>query len=158
MSIVDELRHLDGVKGNFYVTEQEYVAPSTFRENSIKSSNLVSNAIKFTNKGGSILITEEERIVDNRNQIVVSIKDIGRGIDAELMPKLFSKFVAKSEKGTGLGLFISKNIVEAHGGKIWVQNNDSGLNTVGATFTFSLPLVRPGNAKSETATRDASKF
>ena len=107
-------------------------------------SNLVNNAIKFTNKGGSILITEEERIVDNRDQIVVSIKDSGRGIDPELMPKLFSKFVAKSEKGTGLGLFISKNIVEAHGGKIWAQNNDSSPNTLGVTFTFSLPLVIPG--------------
>jgi signal transduction histidine kinase len=110
-------------------------------------SNLVSNGIKFTNKGGSILITEEERIVDNHNQIVVSIKDSGRGVDPELMPKLFSKFVAKSEKGIGLGLFISKNIVEAHGGKIWVQNNDSGPNTGGATFTFSLPSVRPGRIR-----------
>jgi signal transduction histidine kinase len=87
-------------------------------------SNLLSNAIKFTNKGGSIVVSEEERIsVDNSNQVIVSVKDSGQGIDPEIMPKLFSKFVAKSEKGTGLGLFISKSIVEAHGGVNLNVNN-----------------------------------
>jgi signal transduction histidine kinase len=119
-------------------------------------SNLVSNAIKFTNKGGRIFVAEEERLIDGRNQIVVSITDSGHGIDPELMPKLFSKFVAKSEKGIGLGLFISKNIVEAHGGKIWARNNDSGAN-IGATFTFSLPLTGHSKAGTGAATGDAGK-
>lgn len=88
-------------------------------------------------------------MIDGRSQVVVSIKDSGQGIDPELMPKLFSKFVAKSEKGIGLGLFISKNIVEAHGGRIWAKNNDSD-NGGGATFTFSFPLSRPWKAQQET--------
>jgi signal transduction histidine kinase len=68
----------------------------------------------------------------------ISIKDMGIGIDPEVMPKLFTKFASKSEKGTGLGLFISKSIVEAHGGKIWAENNiDSNK---GATFTFTIPI------------------
>jgi signal transduction histidine kinase len=66
------------------------------------------------------------------------VNDTGSGIDPEIMAKLFSKFTTKSEQGTGLGLYISKNIVEAHGGKIWAENNSDGMR--GATFTFSLPL------------------
>jgi signal transduction histidine kinase len=100
----------------------------------------VSNAVKFTKKGGSVSITEEERIVvdnGNSNQVIVSIKDNGQGIDPEIYPRLFSKFAAKSETGTGLGLFISKSIIEAHGGKIWANNNDGKK---GATFAFSLSL------------------
>jgi signal transduction histidine kinase len=69
---------------------------------------------------------------------IVSISDSGQGIDPEAMCKLFEKFMSKSEKGTGLGLFISKSIVEAHGGKTWGENNKDGK---GATFTFTLPLV-----------------
>jgi signal transduction histidine kinase len=106
-------------------------------------SNLVSNAIKFTKKGGSVLITEEERIVvdnGNSNQVMISIKDNGQGIDPEIYPRLFSKFAAKSETGTGLGLFISKSIIEAHGGKIWAKNNNDGKK--GATFAFSLSLSK----------------
>jgi two-component system, OmpR family, sensor histidine kinase VicK len=67
----------------------------------------------------------------------VSIKDTGIGIAPEILPKLFSKFTSKSYQGTGLGLFISKSIVEAHGGKIWAQNNSDDK---GATFSFSLPI------------------
>jgi signal transduction histidine kinase len=106
-------------------------------------SNLVSNAIKFTKKGGSVLITEEERVVvdnGNSNQVMISIKDNGQGIDPEIYPRLFSKFAAKSETGTGLGLFISKSIIEAHGGKIWAKNNNDGKK--GATFAFSLSLSK----------------
>jgi signal transduction histidine kinase len=72
------------------------------------------------------------------SQIHVSIKDTGSGIDPEIKPRLFEKFVSKSFQGTGLGLFICKSIVEAHGGKIWAQNNNDGKG--GAIFTFSLPL------------------
>ena len=67
------------------------------------------------------------------------MKDTGQGIDPEILPNLFTKFVTKSETtGTGLGLFISKSIIEAHGGRIWAQNNADGK---GATFSFSLPIV-----------------
>jgi two-component system, OmpR family, sensor histidine kinase VicK len=72
------------------------------------------------------------------NQAVIEIKDKGKGIDADMIPRLFSKFAAKSHRGTGLGVFISKSIVDAHGGKIWGENNKDGQ---GGTFTFMLPLA-----------------
>ena len=71
------------------------------------------------------------------NQVTVSVRDTGLGIDSEILPRLFSKFVSKSENGTGLGLFISRSIIEAHGGKIWASNN--GIER-GATFTFCIPV------------------
>jgi signal transduction histidine kinase len=97
-------------------------------------SNLLSNAIKFTKKG-TIAITI--KIDENDNYILISVKDTGTGIDPEILPELFSKFRTKSFSGAGLGLFISKNIIEAHGGKIWAENNSDGNGT---TFTFTLPL------------------
>jgi signal transduction histidine kinase len=72
------------------------------------------------------------------NVIVISIKDNGQGIDLGIFPRLFTKFASKSFQGTGLGLYISKNIVEAHGGRIWAKNNEDGK---GATFSFSLPIT-----------------
>jgi signal transduction histidine kinase len=72
------------------------------------------------------------------NEIVFSVKDNGRGTDKEIFPKLFTKFVSKSFQGTGLGLYICKGIVEAHGGKIWAKNNEVEK---GATFSFSIPLI-----------------
>ena len=68
--------------------------------------------------------------------MIVRVKDTGIGIAEDIIPKLFSKFVTKFEKGTGLGLYICKEIIEAHGGKIWAENNKEGK---GATFSFSLP-------------------
>jgi two-component system, OmpR family, sensor histidine kinase VicK len=98
-------------------------------------SNLLSNALKFTREG-IISITSEKK----DGQIVVSIKDTGTGIHPEIMPRLFSRFATKSQSGTGLGLFISKSIVEAHGGKMWASNNDTNQeNRGGALFTFNLP-------------------
>jgi signal transduction histidine kinase len=73
----------------------------------------------------------------NINSIIVSIKDTGTGIDPDIMPRLFTKFATKSKKGTDLGLYISKSIIEAHGGKIWAENNKDGK--LGAVFSFSLP-------------------
>ena len=99
-------------------------------------SNLLSNALKFTREG-VISITSEKK----DSQIVVSIKDTGTGIHPEIMPRLFSRFATKSQSGTGLGLFISKSIVEAHGGKMWASNNDTNEeNRGGALFAFNLPL------------------
>ena len=73
----------------------------------------------------------------NDSEIIVSVKDTGSGIDYDIMPRLFTKFATKSDIGTGLGLYISKNIIEAHAGRIWAENNPDGI---GATFTFTLPL------------------
>lgn len=113
-------------------------------------SNLLSNAIKFTRQEPNeekelskdvktILITVEKN--DTQNEVTVSIRDAGIGIDSEILPRLFSKFASKSFEGTGLGLFISKSIVEAHGGKIWAENNfGNRLEGSGATFRFSLAL------------------
>jgi signal transduction histidine kinase len=96
--------------------------------------NMLDNAIKFTRKG---TITVSTAINTNDNEAIVSISDEGTGIDSEIMSKLFTKFASKSDKGTGLGLYISKSVVEAHGGKIWAKNNE---NEKGATFGFTLPL------------------
>ena len=108
-------------------------------------SNLLSNAfksIKETGKGGTLTVNIENRdsggaLDKNEREIVVSISDEGRGVDSKTLPRLFSKFFSTSSKGTGLGLYISKSIIEAHGGKIWAENNADGK---GATFTFSLPI------------------
>lgn len=104
-------------------------------------SNLLSNAIKFT-KEGTIYISEQKRVESKdgvqKEEVIVMVNDTGSGIDTEIMTKLFSKFTTKSQQGTGLGLYISKCIVEAHDGKIWAENNSNGKK--GATFAFSLPL------------------
>jgi two-component system sensor histidine kinase VicK len=100
-------------------------------------SNLLRNALKFTNEG-TISVRVGKNDSPCYSEAVVYISDSGQGIDPEVMYKLFEKFVSKSEKGTGLGLFISKSIVEAHGGKIWGENNKDGN---GATFSFTLPLA-----------------
>ena len=95
-------------------------------------SNLLSNALKFTDEG--FIKIEVENSNDN---VIISVEDTGSGIHPEIFPRLFCKFATKSDKGTGLGLYISKNIIDAHGGRIWAQNNKSGI---GATFFFSIPL------------------
>ena len=103
-------------------------------------SNLMSNALKFSS-GGTISVQSSLKGNDknNNNEVIVSIKDNGQGIDPEILPRLFSKFATKSYSGTGLGLFICKSIVEAHGGSIWAENNSDGK---GATFSFTLPLSK----------------
>ena len=95
--------------------------------------NLLDNATKFTEKGSISIASRKEN-----SHITVTVKDSGSGIDSDVLPKLFTKFVTKSEKGTGLGLYIAKSIIEAHGGKIWAESNKDGK---GATFTFTLPLT-----------------
>lgn len=121
-------------------------------------SNLLNNAIKFSDDGPIILSVKKDTFVSNHshngadsdtmvtkyqsnenyvNSVIVSIKDRGKGIDNEILSKIFDKFVTKSEKGTGLGLYIAKSIIEAHGGEIWAENNKDGK---GATFSFRLSL------------------
>jgi signal transduction histidine kinase len=104
-------------------------------------SNLFDNAIKFTMNDNSSNITvsvESKHDDDDDDYALVRIKDTGHGIDPTIMPHLFTKFSTKSSHGTGLGLFICKSIIEAHGGKIWAANN---LEEKGATFFFTLPVI-----------------
>lgn len=95
-------------------------------------NNLLNNSVRYTKEGTIAVITKEKD-----QQVIVSVKDTGKGIALDILPRLFLKFVTKSYQGTGLGLYISRGIIEAHGGKIWAENNDYGK---GATFTFSLPI------------------
>ncbi len=97
--------------------------------------NILDNAVSFSHHGKINVILRKEK-QNGQNFLIVSVKDMGPGIDSEILPKLFTKFASKSDMGTGLGLFISKGIVEAHGGKIWAENNPDK----GATFSFSLPI------------------
>ena len=103
-------------------------------------SNLIGNAIKFTSnqeEGGSVSVTLEENH-NNLEEVIVNIRDTGEGIHQEILPRLFTKFATKSFAGTGLGLYISKSIIEEHGGRMWAQNNSDGQ---GATFSFTLQLM-----------------
>ena len=111
-------------------------------------SNLISNAVKFTEEG-TITVDVERRNSSSNNKnsnnnnedkdVIVSVRDTGTGIDPEILPRLFSKFATKSGTGTGLGLYISKSIIEAHGGRIWGENYEYD-GKKGAVFAFSLPL------------------
>jgi two-component system sensor histidine kinase VicK len=111
-------------------------------------TNLVGNAIKFSNKGDTVTVSvsEEKSVQDYKRRedysswnkvLLVRVEDTGKGIHPEIMPRLFKKFASKSEKGMGLGLFISKNIVEAHGGEIWA---DTSKKEKGAAFSFTIPI------------------
>jgi signal transduction histidine kinase len=97
--------------------------------------NLLENSINSSQEG---IISVTTTIDPDANSITVSVKDAGSGINLDIIPRLFSKFATASEKGTGLGLYISKKIIEAHGGKIWAENNKDGK---GATFAFAIPLL-----------------
>jgi signal transduction histidine kinase len=116
-------------------------------------SNLLENAIKFTKEGGPIIITADvstAKIAETEGRqrageeeeeeavVVIKVKDTGTGIDASILPRLFTKFATSSSEGIGLGLYISKSIVESHGGKMWAENN---LDGKGATFAFTLPCL-----------------
>ena len=129
-------------------------------------SNLLNNSIKFTKEGTVTVTTTTIRrkdVVDRDNrgeggegaaEVVIAVQDTGSGIDPELMPRLFTKFATKSYQGTGLGLFIAKSIIEAHGGKIWAENNnnyssDSDRKHKGATFYFTLPVAAMSEERRE---------
>ncbi len=111
-------------------------------------TNLVGNAIKFSNEGDTVTVSvsQEKGVRDFKRGgndsswnkvLLVRVEDTGKGIHPEIMPRLFKKFASKSEKGMGLGLFISKNIVEAHGGEIWA---DTPKKEKGAAFSFTIPI------------------
>ena len=100
--------------------------------------NILDNAINFTKTSEKIISITIKIIGELKNkEVMVQIKDRGKGIDKDVSSNLFTKFISTSAKGTGLGLFISKSIIEAHGGKMWAHNNEDGK---GSTFSFSLPL------------------
>ena len=120
----------DSVRMEFNSTEDLFVEADRARITQV-IMNLLNNAVKFTARGG-ICVILDSKVVD----AVITIRDSGSGIAPDIMPSLFSKFT-NSMSGMGLGLYISKGIINAHGGKIWAQNNTSGS---GATFGFSLPL------------------
>jgi two-component system, OmpR family, sensor histidine kinase VicK len=111
--------------------------------------NLLDNALKFptttvknnnNNNQKIFVMVEKNKDKEEKEQAIVSVKDTGKGISKEVISKLFSKFTTiDSSSGTGLGLYICKNIVEAHGGKIWAENNIDGK---GATFGFTLPIIK----------------
>jgi len=108
--------------------------------------NILDNAFTFTDSDGNVTVTllkQETQSQGQQQQYVnIIIKDTGTGIDPQIFSRLFSKFATKSHKGTGLGLYISRNIIESHGGKIWAENNG---DDVGATFTIALPLLSKNN-------------
>jgi signal transduction histidine kinase len=146
--VEDNARHVKGTENGQDIKLTHFCSKTLIiveadRERLIQViSNLLLNAIKFT-KEGAISISAQENIESTKNsniqEVIVTVKDTGSGIDPEIAPNLFSKFTTSSEQGTGLGLFISKNIIEAHGGQIWAKNNPDGER--GTTFTFSLPLI-----------------
>ena len=105
--------------------------------------NLISNAIKFTEEG-SIIVNAKKQ--DRENKVIISVKDTGIGIHPDVLPRLFQKFATKSYQGTGLGLYISKSIVEAHGGNMWAENNPEQK---GAVFYFTLPMIDGKEERSE---------
>ena len=130
------------VKLNFTPFKETLLIESDKERISEVVSNLLSNAIKFTKEGEIFVFTaekKEETNNNNNNYALVTVRDNGAGIDPEILPNIFSKFITKSFQGLGLGLYISKNIVEAHGGKISGKNNDNGI---GAEFEFTLPLIK----------------
>ncbi len=124
-------------------------------------SNLLNNAVKCTKAGTITVVVDRRKEHDLNNdakcqEVIVTVKDTGSGVHPEILPRLFTKFATKSQSGTGLGLFISKNIIESHGGKIWLgdgngQNNNKGVNDDnGAIFSFSLPISNPKQLKLNT--------
>jgi two-component system sensor histidine kinase VicK len=139
--IIDDYNNLLSVKGSkdvrlLYEPKDVFLVADKVRVGRV-ISNLLNNAIKFTARGEiTISTTQIKHNNDDNGEIQVSIKDTGTGLSPVILPKLFSKFVSTDSGGTGLGLFVSRNIVEAHGGRIWAENNADGK---GATFSFIIP-------------------
>jgi signal transduction histidine kinase len=133
--IRDYQKQTDGNRIEFHYDNKDVFVNADKARVTQVIANLLRNAISFTEGGGLVSITADTK----NDQVVISIRDSGSGISPEIYPKLFTKFVTKSEKGTGLGLFISKSIIEAHGGTIWAKNNK---DDEGATFSFTLPLAQ----------------
>ena len=157
VNVVKELEYIldDTKKIKFeYHFDTEYLVDADSRRIGQVISNLIDNSIKSiseqgTGKGVISISTSIEKMTSTittsrddyypQHMVIVSIKDTGIALDIEILPRLFTKFATKSFQGTGLGLYLSKNIIEAHEGKIWAENNKDGI---GATISFSLPLTK----------------
>jgi signal transduction histidine kinase len=138
MSILAEYESRTGSKNNVKITfasKGDFIVQGDRGRLAQVLSNIISNAIKFTQEGN--IDISLERLRDGKD-VILSVKDTGSGIDPDIMPRLFTKFATKSHIGTGLGLYISKSIVEAHGGRLWAENNP---DVRGATFSFAIPLA-----------------
>ena len=156
VTVIKELEHIldDTKKIKFECHfDTEYLVDADSRRIGQVISNLIDNSIKSiseqdTGRGVISITTSIEKITSTittsrddhypQHMVIVSIKDTGIALDNEILPRLFTKFATKSFQGTGLGLYLSKNIIEAHGGKIWAENNKDGI---GATISFNLPLI-----------------
>jgi signal transduction histidine kinase len=139
-SVKDISSHCDNINYMVNISLEESVDPLYVVADRVRIyqvvSNLLTNAVTFT-KTGTITVKAKVKENTGDGQVIVSVRDTGSGIDPEIAPRLFTKFASKSDSGTGLGLYISKSIIEAHGGKIWADNNSDGR---GATFSFTFPL------------------
>ncbi|MDQ3084962.1 MAG: HAMP domain-containing histidine kinase, partial [Thermoproteota archaeon] len=153
VNVIKELEHIldDTKKIKFeYHFDTEYLVYADSRRIGQVISNLIDNSIKSISEhetGRGVISIDIERTNntittarddrDPQYMVIVIIKDTGVALDNEILPRLFTKFATKSFQGTGLGLYLSKNIIEAHEGKIWAENNKDGI---GATISFTLPL------------------
>lgn len=156
-SIVNIIKELEHISDNTkkikfeYHFDTEYLVDADSRRIGQVISNLIDNSIKSISEqdiGRGVISISIEKTINaittirddygSQHMVIVRIKDTGIALDNEILPRLFTKFATKSFQGTGLGLYISKNIIEAHGGKIWAENNKDGI---GATITFTLPLT-----------------
>src|ERR687895_466042 len=140
--IIDDYNNLLTIKGSKDVTLRYEPKDILIMADKVRGgrviSNLLNNAIKFTPRGEIAISVIELNNNNGNGEIQVNIKDTGTGLSPVILPKLFSKFVSTDSGGTGLGLFVSRNIVEAHGGRIWAENNDDGI---GAMFSFTIPKM-----------------
>jgi two-component system, OmpR family, sensor histidine kinase VicK len=138
--IIDASQHVGkkNIKFSYVPTNKDQQQITTIKADRSRIAqvlmNLLDNSINSSQEGVISVITT---IDYDANTMTLRVKDRGSGIDPDITPRLFTKFATASEKGTGLGLYISKRIVEAHGGKIWAENNKDGE---GATFAFTVPL------------------
>jgi two-component system sensor histidine kinase VicK len=139
LSVIDDVKNQVQNPEKLKITVSIPVEPVYIQADKLRLyqviSNLLTNAIKST-KEGTISVSAD--VKHNNRELIIAVKDSGQGIDSAIMPRLFTKFATRSEVGTGLGLYISKNIVEAHGGRMWAENNPNGK---GATFGFSIPII-----------------
>ena len=137
-NVIDDLKDQINDRGKLRIVFHQPKNPIFVRADKTRLyqviANLLNNAIKFTKEGIISIYVEDKE----NSQVTVSMKDTGSGISSEVAPRLFTKFATTSDAGTGLGLYISKSIVEAHGGKIWAENNS---DKVGATFGFTFPKI-----------------
>jgi signal transduction histidine kinase len=147
--IISDNKKVDIVYNNKDIKDNDIVIYGDKERITQVISNILDNAIKFTKEGTISIDIKKSEGIDNdkdntinnnrsKEMIIIHIKDSGKGIDSKVFPHLFSKFFSTSGiGGTGLGLYISKRIIEAHGGRMWAKNNEDGK---GATFSFSLLL------------------